>query len=276
VTKEKTVLDATRSAETGETRNEEGEKELQPGHSGSVGMVQGIPGKHIDSVGVLDLRGVTPEQIAQVESIHSVGVILIDENLRTALAHIAVDSVGSIVEIGSDYRVVTEPWMEFSRATLEGMLSGQRIALVGITLFKPDVPAALVAEKFEALMVVGILLAPAGVQGALLGKMQITGVSVTLPETEQPITHSLGQNRVTAGYLSYLADDILYINIGQTRIADDVPEDLLARKFATYYNIGQTVAPAPLLDLLKARCPTNLGQFSTPEEESPDHSEESW
>ncbi|HLK60722.1 MAG TPA: hypothetical protein VKU00_29435 [Chthonomonadaceae bacterium] len=251
-----------------EATQDEDEKELQPGQSGNMGVVKGIPGKQIRNVGVLDLRGVTAEQIAQVESIGSVGVVLIDENLRTAMTHIATTDVGSLVEISSDYRVMLEPWIEFSKATLEAMPSGQKLVLVGIALFKPDVPAALAAEKFEALQVVGILLASPGVQGALMSKLQITGVSVTIAETEMSITHSLGQNKVTAGYLSYLADGGLYINIGQTMIEADVPAELLASKFAAYYNIGQTIAPAPLLDLLKARCTTNLGQFSTPEEES--------
>lgn len=256
------------------TTEETGEKELKPGHSSGVGVVNGISGKHIHSVGVLNLRGVTPEQIAQVESIHAVGVVLIDEKLRGAMTHIATDSVGTIVEIGSDYRVVTEPWMEFSKATVEAMPSGQKLALVGIVMFKPDVPAALLAEKFEALMVVGILLAPAAVHGALLGRMEISGVSVTLPDKEMPVRHSLGQNRVTTGYLTYLEDNGLYINIGQTIIAEDVPAELLARKFASYYNVGQTIAPAPLMDLLKARCTTNLGEFTTQEEAKSEEEDE--
>ena len=257
---------ATETKATEETVNED-ENDLEPGYSGQMGLVKGIPGKHIRSVGVLDLRGVTAEQIAQVESISGVGVVLIDENLRTAMAHITTREIGSLVEIGSEYRAVIEPWIEFSRATLEAMPSGQKLALIGIALFKPDVPAALIAEKFEGLQVVGILLAPAAVQGALLGKMHITGVSVTLPEKEMAVTHCMGQNTVTTDYLSYLADDGLYINIGQTKIDADVPAELLAKKFASYYNMGQTVAPAPLLALLKARCTTNLGAFSTPEEE---------
>ena len=45
----------------------------------------------------------------------------------------------------------------------------------------------------------------------------------------------------------------------------DVPEDLLAQKIAVYINVGATHAPSALLDLLKARCPTNLGQFEVGE-----------
>ncbi|HZT40748.1 MAG TPA: hypothetical protein VFA07_01095 [Chthonomonadaceae bacterium] len=241
-------------------------QERQPGHSGNSGMIRGIPGKHIEAVGMLDLRGVSAEDLAQVESIQSVGAVLIDPALRSAMAHISMDSVGAILDAPADARVLIEPWLEFSKAGLEAMPQGQNLLLIGIAFFKPDVPPALVTEKFEALQVVGVVLATAGVQGALIGKMQITGMGVTLPEEDLPLVKNIGQNTLSPGYLSHLADGNLYVNVGQTTLAPEVPEDLLAKKIKTYINVGQTAGPAPLLDLLKARCPVNLGEFSEPEE----------
>jgi hypothetical protein len=251
------------SAETRESAEAHSEKSKERGgESGSMGIVQGIPGRRISSVGVLDLRGVPAEQIAQIETISSTGVVLLDEGSRTALESVTTTSVGAVAVVGPDVRVMVEPWLEISRATVEGMAAGQKFLLVGIVFFKPDVPAALVTEKLESLQVVGILLACAGVQGALLGKMQITGVSVTLPDDVGPIVRSIGQTQMDQAYLSHLADSIVYLNIGQTILAADVTEEMLARKISAYYNVGQTVAPPALLALLKARCPTNLGQFS--------------
>jgi len=235
-------------------------------HSGSMGMVRGIPGKHIDSVGVLDLRGITPEQLKELQSIDSVGIVLVDPELRTAMSHIKVNSVGSIVDVSSDYQVMIEPWIELSRAAVEAMQPGQKLAMVGSVLFKSDIPAALVAEKFASLIVVGVLMSTGAVQGALIGKMQINGMSVTIPEGDLPFVHSMGENKVTPGYLTYLADGVVYINVGQTEILPEVTEELLARKIASYYNVGQTIAPQWAQDLLKARCPVNLGQFTSAEE----------
>jgi len=62
-------------------------------------------------------------------------------------------------------------------------------------------------------------------------------------------------------YLSRLQDNSIYVNVGETEITPEVTEEMLARKIATYCNIGHTVAPALLVTLLKSRCPTNLGQF---------------
>src|SRR5579871_820801 len=239
--------------------------DLQPGHSGNSGMIRGIPGKHIENVGMLDLRGVSAEDLAKVESIRSCGAVLVDPDLRSAMTHIAMDSVGAVIDMPADARIMVEPWLELSKASLEAMPQGQKLLLIGIVFFKPDVPPALVTEKFETLQVVGVLMATAGVQGALLGKMQITGVGVTLPEEDLPIVKNIGQNTLTPGYLSHLEDSNLYVNIGHTILAPEVPEELLAQKIKTYINVGHTQGPAPLRDLLKARCPVNLGDFSEPE-----------
>jgi hypothetical protein len=238
------------------------------GASRSMGIVQGVPGPHIVSVGLLDLRGVPAEQVAQIQSINSVGAVLVDEGNRHALSQASVESTGGIVVVEPGMRVMVEPFLEISKATMEGMPVGQKLMLVGIVFFKPDVPPALISEKFEDLRVLGILFACAGAQGALLGKMQTTGVSITLPDDVGPVVRSLGENRLTPDYLSRLQDNSAYLNIGATTVSDDVTEALLAQKIQSYFNIGATMAPAPLLALLKARCPTNLGHFGEPDEPS--------
>jgi hypothetical protein len=230
-----------------------------------MGVVQGVPGPHIAEVGVLDLRGVPVEQVAGIESIRAVGFVLLDEANRSALTQASMTEVGSVVVAGPDERVLIEPWLEISRATVEAMPAGQKLILVGIVWFKPDVPPAVVVEKFERLHVVGVLFAGAAVHGALLGKMQSTGVSVTLPDDVGDVVPSIGHNKLTPGYLSRLQDGIFYLNVGATEISPDVPEALLAQKIQTYYNVGATIGPAALLELLKARCPANLGEFKEPD-----------
>ena len=110
-------------------------------------------------------------------------------------------------------------------------------------------------------------LGSAGVHGALLGGAEIIGVSVTLPDNIGDLIRSIGENTLTHEYLSELSDGATYLNIGLTTVPDDLPRELLDRKIASYYNIGETIAPAPLLALLKARCPQNLGEFKDSAEE---------
>src|SRR5436190_1281938 len=96
----------------------------EPLQSGHMGMVKGLPGRHASEIGLLDLRGVNPDELKQVESLRNIGAVLLDENQRTSLAHVKVENVGAMVEIPLDCRVLVEPWQEFSKATVEAMAGG--------------------------------------------------------------------------------------------------------------------------------------------------------
>jgi hypothetical protein len=233
------------------------------------GVVSGIPGKTVRLNGILDLRGVPAEQVAAMESLTINGIVLLDEANRNGLAEVETSINGSTVVADSDLRVIIQPDMEFSKAAVEAMAAGQKMMLVGNVFFKPDVPPELIAEKFERLHVVGILIACEGVQGALLGKMESTGISITLPDDVGEVVRSMGANEWTKEYVERLADGTTYVNIGATEVPEDVSESLVQAKIATYHNIGVTEAAEPVLSLLKARCKTNMGQFSAPGEEDP-------
>jgi hypothetical protein len=239
------------------------------GGLGGGGIVKGGGSKRYQDVGVLDLRGVPARQVAQIERIHDVGVILLDEGNRNAL-RAAVEDVGATVVAKPGLRVMVEPFLEISKATLEGMPAGQSLLLVGIVLFKPDVPPALVAQKFASLEVVGILLSSAQLQGALLGKMQLTGIQANLPDDAGPVVHSVGANKLTQNYLSRLQDNVVYVSIGVTTVEKDVTEAMLQQKIRTYCNIGVTNGPTRLTDVLKARAAANIGVFSDDDEKDED------
>jgi hypothetical protein len=246
--------------------------EQKPG-SGSVGALSGYPGTRVSSVGVLDLRGVAPELVAQIESIESVGVVLLDEQNQSSLGQAVVKSVGAREVASADMRVLTEGWLEISKATVEGMSPGQKLLIIGLVYFQSDVPPALVSEKFEQLRVVGVVLAGAGVLGALMGRMNITGTTVTLPDEPAPMVRNIGRNDVTPEYLTHLPDGNLYVNVGATVLAEDVTEALLAQKIKSYYNIGATIGSKAQIGLLKARCPVNLGAFKEPGEDEEEEEE---
>jgi len=229
---------------------------------GATGIVRGVAGRHVTAAGVVDLRGVPPEQVAKIESIEAAGAVLGDEGNREALGRVQIRAAGGVVIVKPDYRVVMAPNLELSRSMLEAMPAAQKIVLVGIIFIRPEVTPELIAQKFEAVEVVGILMACERALGALFGRAEITGPTISLPDDVGPVVRSIGQSRLDTGYLERLADRTTYLNVGQTIVADDVSEDLLDRKILSYHNVGQTVAPRNLLDLLKARCPTNLGDFA--------------
>ena len=227
----------------------------------SAGVIRGVPSRHIKSAGVLDLRGVPAEQVAKMRSIESVGVVLVDEQNSAAFAGVSIESVGSVVVAPPDLRIIVQSDVAISKAMAEGMPPGQKLMIVGNVFIKPDVPAALVGEKLEDLRVVGIVVACEGVIGMLFGKLEIVGITIALPDSVGAVVRSIGQTSITPDYLSRFEDGTTYVNIGQTAFAEAVPEELVAQKIAAYHNVGQTTGPEAVLNLLKSRCPTNLGQF---------------
>ncbi len=230
------------------------QEEVGEEESWQNGLVKGIPGKRIGVNGVLDLRGVAQERVAGIEALKVNGVVLMDEANRDGLADVETRINGSVLVVDPDLRVIIQPDMELSKAAMAAMPEGQKVMLVGNVFFKPDVPPGLIGEKYDRLYVVGIVLACEGVHGALLGKGEITGISITLPDDVGEVVRSVGQSRWTQEYLSRLADGTTYVNIGMTSIPDGVPEDLVERKIRDYRNVGKTVAREPVLALLKSRC----------------------
>jgi hypothetical protein len=205
--------------------------------------------------------------VARIRSIKDVAVVLLDTKNRGALKAATLEDVGATVVASPNARVMVDPFIEFSRATLEGMQPRQDLILVGVAIFKPDVTPALVTQKFASLNVTGVILATAGVRGALLGRSQITGTTATLPDDAGPVAHSIGHNELTTGYLTRLPDRSVYVNIGAVEIAPDVTLELLTQKIGTYVNVGATIGPMPLLDRLKSISVANVGAF---EEEKKD------
>jgi hypothetical protein len=255
-----TEVQATASRATG------GADDQQP-TTESAGLIRGIPSRRIKTAGVLDLRGVPAEEVAKIESIEMAGVVLADEANRAALGKVKMNLAGTVAVVPPDLRIIIQPELEVSKGMVEAMAPGQKLMIVGNVFFKPEVPAALAAERFEDLRIVGILVVCEGVVGALFGKLEITGITVSLPNDVGNVVRAVGQAELTTGYLSRLADRTTYVSVGQTTIASDVTEELLGQKIVSYHNIGQTSGPVALISLLQSRCATNLGQFEVAEAE---------
>jgi len=80
-------------------------------------------------------------------------------------------------------------------------------------------------------------------------------------EDDRRIRSNLGELMLTQEYLSRMADDSTFKNLGKLTIGPDVTEELLARKIAKYDNLGITYGPFNLLSVLQGRCGSNLGKF---------------
>ncbi len=240
-------------------------QEQRAGEMHTIGTLQGLPpGRVMHHVGLLDLRSAPAEQIAMVKEIHTVDVLLLAEETRAYLQPAQMHHVGSILVAAPEERVLVTPQLELSRAGIEGLPGGQKLLVMGNVFFQPDVPAGLVAEKFESLRVFGVLIACAGVHGVLVGKTQmLNGLTLALPDETGDVRRILGETRMTPEYLSALPEGTTLINQGKLHLESSIPSALLEAKIRAYYNVGETLGSDMHLALLQARCRVNLGHFRT-------------
>jgi hypothetical protein len=243
----------------------ENEEENSQAGARNSGHVIGVPGPIVEGVGTLDLRGATPEALSILRKIKNTGNVLISPNTR--LDGVIMEGVGSVMEVDVNEKMHVGPSIELDAAAFEGMEDAQKLIVVGVLSIGDDVTREQITQKLARLRLTGILLAPKAVLGALTGRMEHTGVAVGLPKATGPVVRNMGEKTITPGYLSYLKPDSLYINIGETVFASDVPVALVQEKIGAYVNVGETTASQEILDYLDARCESSVGDFRTPDKE---------
>lgn len=237
--------------------------ERPQGESRNASLMQGTsPGRRICDVSVLDLRDVPADEVAHIEELDNVSVILLDNDNRTQIRNANMNNIGTVVIVDATERVHVVPQLDLSRTSVEAMSNGQRLLIVGNLFFRPDVSPALGMEKFSEIRLVGTLIICEGLYGALLSKLQIVnGLTLLLPDDVGPITRIAGETSLTAEYLSRLPDDTTFLNLGEITIAAEIVPDMLQQKVRAYYNAGETTGPSRLLAVLQARCMSNDGSF---------------
>lgn len=62
---------------------------------------------YLRNVGVLDMRGATPEGVAQIERLGNAGVVLVSPATRALLAQMQTDNIGAVVEVPEDAELVS-------------------------------------------------------------------------------------------------------------------------------------------------------------------------
>src|SRR5690349_16053832 len=114
-----------------QTETTESKEPTGPAASG-MGIVHGIPSENVQGVGVLDLRGISADELQKLKSVKGTGAILIDRGQKAALTHCKMEGVGAVVELAADERLITQPVLEVTKATIGGMAAGQKFTMLGI------------------------------------------------------------------------------------------------------------------------------------------------
>ncbi len=228
----------------------------------NVATLRGVPGASVANVALLDLRGASAEDLQRLQDMDNVATVLIDTGHGSAISHVRKRNVACIIEAAPDERVIVGPVTEFDAETLEAMADNIRLTVIGIAFFDRDVVPTVVAQKFERLRVVGILVCPAGVRGALLDRLEHIGVAATLNKGGGPLVRNMGARRLTAMNLRHLEGGSVFLNLGHVEITADVTVEMIQEKISDYHNIGHTEGPEEVIAYLQSRASTDLGDFS--------------
>jgi len=219
--------------------------------------------KQIQNLGVLDLTGMkSPDDLAGIESIRSVGVILIPEPLVSKLGAIPMKSVGVVVPIpqGEHVKVITGLAKLTGEALANPAVGEDTLVVAGV--LQVSTPVEKVAYK--RLIVVGVILAPKGSESAIGAAIsRLEGATVYYSGNPRIFT---GSDRFSSAFFELLEDRTSVVLVGDFVVEPDVTSDLLKRKVAEITLVGALEAPRALVPLLQALTVERQGVISALED----------
>jgi len=183
----------------------------------------------IQNVNILDLRKTTKETFDKIKIIKNVNVLLVSHETASYLLGIPSKNVNIVVEIPADAETV--PCMSqitVNANYLAHAASRKFLIVVGRILVEPDVTPELIDEHLAGIALVGKLICPESVVGALHSKASmLTGKTITYPKDAVLVMNSL---TLDDAFLNSLDDGSHVVVTGSLRVLDDVTNELVERK----------------------------------------------
>lgn len=196
----------------------------------------------ISDMALLDLTGNTSaEDLAEIDEIRNVAVVLVPESLAGALTRVPMHDVASVVPVpdGEEVRVHTGSVVMGGDALGAPDAEGAVLVVTGTLALSSPVERV----TFSRVIVTGVVVAPRGSESALAsGLTRVTGSVQYYDHVEGQRFRTLsGQTRVSGEMLANRdgdPSDILFLS-GQSIITGPIPAMGFQRVIAT----GQLIAP---------------------------------
>jgi hypothetical protein len=229
---------------------------------------QATKARQIQNLGVLDLTGMkSPDDLAGIESIGAVGVILVPEPLVSKLGTIPMKAVGAVVPVpqGEHVKVLTG-LVKLSGEALANPTVGEDTLVVAGVL-QVTTPVEKVAYK--RLVVAGVILAPKGSESAIGAAIsRLEGATVYYSGNPRIFA---GSDRFSSAFFELLEDRTSVVLVGGFVVEPDVTPDLLKRKVAEIMLVGALEAPRALVPLLQVLTTERQGVISAIEDKEKSH-----
>ncbi|GEM_PF-683428 len=186
----------------------------------------------IKNVGVLDARKAAPEVIRSIGKLNNVGILAISPENKAEFARIAMENVGSMLELEEDYKFHTGN-KTINRQLLEDADPGIKLCLVGMLTVEPDVTPELLQTKLLGLYLVGQAMVPERLYGAFMRAVkEVTGNVEVIPDAGPDFKGQChtGKLTLTNSWLEGLADGEELMVVGKLALDEALDPDLFARK----------------------------------------------
>lgn len=198
----------------------------------------------ISNMALLDLTGSgSAEELAAIDGISNVAVILVPESLSGALARIPMRDVASIVPVpdGAQLRVHTGSVVMGGEALGDPDSEDAVLVVTGTLALSSPVERV----TYSRVIVTGVVVAPRGSESALAsGLTRVTGSVQYYDHVEgQRFRSFSGQTRVSGELLANRDGnpaDVLFLS-GQSIITGSIPDDAVG--FQRVIATGQLIAP---------------------------------
>ncbi len=189
--------------------------------------------KSIGNVNILDLRKATEASVAQIEKIGNVNVVLYTAETSDLVARINIGNLNAPLEVPDGQVQIILSKTVLNKDYFQNKTDPEFLAVIGKLQVSADVSVEDINTKIIGLAVIGKVLCPDHLLGALQAKSKITmGKFASYPTLKQV---RFGDLTLDECSLTALEDHSELAVIGSLTIPAILPNELLERKLACLF-----------------------------------------
>jgi len=206
----------------------------------------------LGNVNVLDVRNTPKETFDKLKLIGNVNVILVSPETASYLPGIPAKNINAVAHVPADVGVKTcMSSITLNAHYLEGLPARTFLLVMGRILVESDVTVEMIDTHLAGLVVMGKVVCPDAVLGALQAKTSLMmGTAVPYPADAVLISSSL---KLDDAFLNGLPDGTKLVVTGSLRVIDDVSNERIEKKIQSLTAVGSVLCRQEHAMTLKAK-----------------------
>lgn len=195
-------------------------------------------GKVIGNVGTLDIRKATEESIASIRRIGNVSTLIYSPETAKFIPRLNMGNLGSSFEVPMDAKILSGQ-VVFSRDYFKNQTKPINLVVMGQLIVNPDVPEADIEKGLSDLRIMGQVIYPEHLVGAIESKIRhLQGQSQTYTQSSRIV---MGQLILDEHYLRALENASELVVFGNLKLPQVLTTELLEQKIQRIQVFGKIV-----------------------------------